>query len=203
MSDSTITIEQARNTLNIARRDHAASLKAFESVNDGKHDMVAMIEAADTVKSCTASLARAEAVVKTAEFAQFTGERNEAIQRIHDVIKASITAERAALVKCGVETLIPARIDLTLDSPPVSIAAHGPGLKAPKGAPRTGSGEGFKSAGAVNVDGTEYRSLNAAYMALRAAADGVEPGAITPANSESAHRWLTKAGHAVEAVNAA
>lgn len=184
-----------------AHAAHKAAVKAFDAVNDGKHDVAVMIEAGQVVLAASKALTTAETGVKAAQFAAHTEERNASTQRLHDAIQAAVRVERDTLVKCGAIGIAFAKVDLEQDTPAVGVALYGPALKAPRAT--KGTGNGFKSAGGGFVrdltndavypsDGTPYRSQNAAYVQLRAEADGVGVGDVTPANSESANRWLVK-----------
>lgn len=85
------------------------------------------------------------------------------------------------------------KLTLTIDMIERTVSAKpaGPGIRSttPR-APRENGNGGFTSRGAIRtVDGREWKSVNRAYMELRSEADGTE---VTPANTESASRWLRK-----------
>ena len=198
--NETATIEQIEAALAEATATQKTALKAFEKARaDSSVDVIALIEASDAVKAAGAAVSRAENNVKAAKFAQYAEERNGLMQTLHDDVAASIDTDR--LVAVGVETIV-IKVDLTGDNAgTVTITPSGAALKAPR-AKGTGTGNGFKSTGGIRVNGVDYRSTNAAYITLRAAEDGCEPSEVTPANKESAMRWLSKPerGYAIEEI---
>lgn len=196
MSNEETTIVQLEGAVNEAQNTLKAALKAMEKARG--EDVGILIEAADAVKAATAAVTRAENNVKAARFAETAEERNGLTQAIHDNLSASLDFE--ALDRVGVETLT---IKVDIGERTVSIVPTGAQLKAPR-ATKGGGGNGFKSAGGVRVNGVEYRSVNNAYVTLRAAEDGKDVSEVTPANTESAMRWLTKPerGFTVEAIPA-
>lgn len=193
---------------NLLATDQQAYEKALRQLdkNKGNVSTEQLIELASAVTKAKENVAlREKLVTKAADqvtnFA-FIAKRdvtNAAVQRIQDATKAAVEAERAVLIDGGVDKLTFAPVEIGESVPAISIKPAGVGVgkvSIPR-APRANGDGSFQSRGAVTVDGVEYSSLNKAYMTLRAQADGKDVAEITPANSESAARWLAKNGHNV------
>mgnify|MGYP001613073532 CR=1 FL=1 len=201
-------LAEERATFDKRNKAQSQARKAFEAVNDGQHEIMLVVEAATELRDAQANVQNSEARIGKAQkaidnfaFTVKAGERNELIASYTEWVRNADETDR--MLEVGLTKLVftVEFADGETDPKAFTVQAKpsGPGLTAYR-APRTasGGGNGFKSAGAVLVDGTEYRSLNAAYMVLRAAEDGVQASDVTPANSESVNRWLKKQGHTVE-----
>ena len=186
---------------------HMEALEAFDEARRSKATTTEqLIELASAVKKAETDIGlREKLVTKAADnvsnFAYIAKRdvRNAAQQRIHDATQAAIAAEREVLIDCGVDKLTFSPVEIGEGTPTVEIKPHGVGVgkvSTPR-APRANGEGAFTSRGSVTVDGVEYSSLNKAYMTLRAQAEDKEMSEITPANSESATRWLTKQGHTI------
>jgi len=185
-------------------KTHKTALKAFEAAKTTA-TTEELIELATAVKLAAGNVANSESriakcnrAIEGFEFAQKQGERNEAIAGTVQLLRDDVAAQ--LFPELGVTKLV-FTVEFPEDGsePTVACKPTGPGVGVQRVARVSGSGgsNGFKSAGAVTVEGTEYRSLNAAYMTLRAAKDGIPVEDIAAANSESAMRWLTKQGYSV------
>jgi len=188
-----------------ANKAHADAVSAMERARGDKSvSMEALVELADGIRAAKASSDRkaASIAVINRRIANFdvlakAGERDAAMKGLHDYVAARFD-DRAvgSLRSMGVDR-VTVMVDIK-EALLVNVKPTGEKLTGSTRAP-SGNGRGFSSAGKVTVGGEEYASLNRAYVALRAAADGIDPGDVTPANSKSAEAWLTKNGHAISA----
>jgi len=186
------------NEVKTADKAHANAMKAFSDAT-GK---VSMEELLDLGRKVDKAKSDAEYTAKLAKKAQ---ERVDGFEmelkrdERNALISGDVASIRDGLINwdhyaaVGVE-----KITFTVDisERTVSPKPSGPGIRTATAGPRkssNGGNGGFQSRGAIQtVDGAQYKSVNRAYMELRAAADGVEESDITPANTESASRWLRK-----------
>ena len=196
--------EQTR-LLEDAKKAYAQAIRTLEK-GKGDASTEQLVELATAVNAAKELIAKREgAVTKAADQVanfEYLAKRdvtNAAVQRIHDATQAAIEAERQVLADGGVESLTFGKVELGEGVAAVSIkpAGKGVGRVSTPRAPRANGDGSFQSRGAVTVNGVEYSSLNKAYMTLRAQADGTDIKDITPANSESALRWLTKQGFSI------
>lgn len=196
MTNEETTIAQHEAGLAEAQKAQVAATKAVEKARNA--DVAELVDAVNKLEAANVAVTRAENGLKAARFAETAEERNGLTTATHDTTKASI--DFAAYDRVGVETLT---IKVNIAEQTVDVIPAGAQLKAPRAS--KGGGTGFKSAGGVRVNGTEYRSVNAAYVALRTEAGELnEHGEVTPANTETAMRWLTKPerGYTVETIPA-
>lgn len=187
-----------------AEMERVAAIAAMERARGDKSvTMEALVELADGVRAAKAIIDRkaSQVAAVSRRLANFdviarADERMALMTTVHDLVKTHFNdAVVKTMAACGAErvTIV---VDLMVDGPPtISVKPTGAKLTASAGKSGGGNGRGFKSAGPTTVDGKEYRSLNAAYVALRSAADGEAD--VSPANSKSAEAWLIKHGHTI------
>jgi len=212
MTDTPITKEQLAADVAVfeaelatANKAHADAVTAMERARGDKSvSMEALVELADGIRAAKAQVDGKAGKIATLNrrIANFdvlakAGEREAAMKGIHEYVTGQF-GERAVanLRSMGVD-----KVSIVVDIKEallVNVKPTGEKLAGSTRAP-SGNGRGFSSAGKVTVGGNEYASLNRAYVALRAAADGIDPADVTPANSKSAEAWLTKNGHAIQA----
>ena len=210
MTDTPITKEQLaadvaafEAELATANKAHADAITAMERARGDKSvSMEALVELADGIRAAKAQVDGKAAKITTLNrrIANFdvlakAGEREAAMKELHAHIGIAFgDKEVANLRSMGVDK-VTVVVDIK-EALLINVKPTGEKLAGSTRAP-SGNGRGFSSAGKVTVGGQEFASLNRAYVALRAAADGIDPADVTPANSKSAEAWLTKNGHPI------
>jgi len=202
MEELEADLAEERATWDERTRIHKTALKAFEAAK-ATATTEELIELATAVKLAAGNVTNSESriakcnkAIEGFEFSQKASERNEAKETVEQGL---YNDEALDLLPATGVTKMVITVEFNEDgSKEITSKLSGPGVGVQRVQRATGGSNGFKSAGAIKVDGVEYRSLNQAYMTLRSAKDGIPIGEMTPANSQSASNWLKKNEYAVE-----
>jgi len=175
-----------------------SAMKQFES-SVGQVPMEQLLELGRAVDKAKTDAENAGKLAKRAQERVDGFELEAKRDERNALIAQDVITTRDAMINFDAYTAVGVeKLTLVIDMIERSVTpkASGPGIRTstPRAKSENGSG-GFKSAGAVIVQGQQYPSVTAAYNQLRAQADGANvlpDGAYKASNGVTARGWLDK-----------